>query len=368
MTKGAGLPNGLAVPRHLGERAKNLLLGLGLLDMSKGVLRTGGEIFFPLLGPLPEDCWKDLPNARPVHADFPPRPRRPASLKEVLGGILSPEEVSLMGRSYDIVGRVAVLELPDSLLDRAERIGAALLLWLPVDTIALKTHPTSGEERVRGLRVVAGRPSLRTVHRENGLELEVDLSEAFFNPRLGGERLRVAEISKTSSLVIDMFAGVGPFAISIAKAMEPGGRVFAVEKNQAAYGYLVRNISANRAENIQAILGDAAEEVPRITAEVKGADGIVMNLPKSSDSFLETAADALRPGGRLHFYRLLPKEGARQIIEAELAEFGDFRIETFRRVEAYSPSRSIYVADAVLKNRRSEEQEDAHRGHAAREG
>ena len=51
-----------------------------------------------------------------------------------------------------------------------------------------------GEFRVRDLEVVAGDDRLETIHQEYGIRLLVDPSRVYFNPRLAGERHRVASL------------------------------------------------------------------------------------------------------------------------------------------------------------------------------
>jgi tRNA (guanine37-N1)-methyltransferase len=331
-----------------GEETKGILLSRGLLDTTKKVAHGADGIFFPLL-PGAEGLARELvPWGRLVDHQFETRRRKPRDLREALAGPLDRTEIAKMGSSYDLVGRIAILELPEDLGSKKHRIGQRLLKWLPVDSVAAKASRTSGDRRIRGLEVIAGRNSLETTHRENGLRFRLDLSTVFYNPRLSGERARLAKIPTEGDLLIDMFAGVGPLSITIAKA-QGDTRVYAVDNNRSAVDYLEENIRLNGTWNVVALCGDSRSVVRRIAREQGKADRIVMNLPASTPEFLPVAISALRPGGLLHYYRLASKVGARAQIEKELGEEGDFSIRNFREVESYSPSRSIYVADAVLK-------------------
>jgi tRNA (guanine37-N1)-methyltransferase len=350
MDPGRVAPNGLKVRPRDGEKAKQLLLSLSLLDGDKRVSRAGDHLIFPIRTDAGQNLEEiDLPGSELVFHDFQELKRRPRDIGEALSGLVGEEELSLIGSSYDIIGRILVLELPDEISCRASKIGKRLLDWLPVDTVALKTTPTAGERRVRGLRVVAGSPSLETIHRENGLVFRLDLSKVFFNPRLAGERARIARLRSGSKLVIDMFAGVGSFSITIAKSSIPEDSIaIAIDNNRHAFQYLEENIRLNRAWRVRPILGDSLGEVPKAASKLGKADAIIMNLPKDSVRFLPPAVDALMDNGVLHYYRLLPHDGARKIVEEELAPHGRFQIDNFREAEAYSPSKSIYVADARL--------------------
>jgi tRNA (guanine37-N1)-methyltransferase len=350
MDEGQPRPNGLKVAERHGERAKALLRSLNLLDGSMKVSRGDGCLVFPLLNPTGDDLGRlRIPESELVFHRFAPRTRRPRDLRASLRGALSEEEIALLGSSYDVVGGVMLLELPPELMAKRRKVGETLLAWLGLDTVALKSSPTAGETRIRGLEVVAGGPGLETTHRENGLRFILDLSKVFFNPRLGAERMRVSRLSVGTPLVFDMFAGVGPFSINIASE-SPTTRVCAFEKNPHAMDYLRRNARINRTPHVSGTLGDSAAEVPRAAARVGKADRIIMNLPKSSDGFLQTATESLKAGGWIHYYRLAPRDRARAQIEDELGSAGPFAIEGCREVEAYSPTKSIYVADARLES------------------
>jgi len=345
-------PNGLKVHARQGEEAKKLLVQLGLLEGSKRILRCDGHLVFPLKEPVEGRLsGLRLPGSELVRCDFRARSSRPGNLQEALGRILSKDDISLLGRSYDIIGRILLIALPTPLLDRKREIGRALLSWVPVETVALKTSAVSGDERVRGLEVLAGKLSLETVHKENGLQFRLDLAKVFFNPRLSAERARVAESSKDDRAILDMFAGVGPFSIAVAKASRcDSATIYALDKNEHAVRYLTENIRLNRAWKVVAGVGDSGVEAPKIARKIGKFDRIIMNLPGSSFRFLPSAAASLKAGGHLHYYRLAPRSTARHQIEDELGAESRFRVADIREVESYSPSKSIFVADAVAEN------------------
>ena len=58
----------------------------------------------------------------------------------------------------------------------------------------------------------------------------------------------------SSPTVVDLCSGSGIIAVTLA-AQKPGAAVFAVEKSEAAYGYLTQNIASNHAA-VTPILGD----------------------------------------------------------------------------------------------------------------
>ena len=121
-----------------------------------------------------------------------------------------------------------------------------------------------GELRVRDLHIMAGGDTSETVHMEYGIKLLIDPSKAYFNPRLANERKRIATLVKDGETVVDMFAGVGPFSIMIAKYARPEV-IFAMDLNHDAIEYMKKNIELNKVTNIVPMEGNSRElifEVP----------------------------------------------------------------------------------------------------------
>ena len=81
-----------------------------------------------------------------------------------------------------------------------------------------------------------------TIHREYGCRYKVDLAKAYFTPRLSTERSRILSWIKEGDTIIDMFAGVGPYSILLAKSKKPSN-VIAIDKNPDAVYYLKENIT-----------------------------------------------------------------------------------------------------------------------------
>ncbi|MQK95284.1 methyltransferase, partial [Escherichia coli] len=96
---------------------------------------------------------------------------------------------------------------------------------------------------------------------------KLDISKVFFTPRLSAERIRIASMVKPGETICDLFAGVGPFSIIIAKK-NPNVKVHACDINPDAYKYLVENIRLNKVEDrVKAYFGDARKLSQR---ELKG--------------------------------------------------------------------------------------------------
>ncbi len=224
------------------------------------------------------------------------------SLGLVLKGRLDPSELASVYESYDIVGDVAVIRVPEILKMRTRTIAEALLQTQKhVKTVLVQVSPVEGEFRLRDLEWAAGENKTVTVHKEFGCSFRVDLQKCYFSPRLSHERMRIAKLVQPVEVVVNMFAGVGCFSTIIAKHSYPA-RVYSVDINPVAIVYLKENARLNRVEaKVVPLLGDAKEVIERNLQ--RAADRVIMPLPEKAFAYVETALSALKPGGGvIHYY------------------------------------------------------------------
>jgi tRNA (guanine37-N1)-methyltransferase len=156
-----------------------------------------------------------------------------------------------------------------------------------------------GELRLRRLKYVAGERRTLTVHRENGCAFKVDVARCYFSPRLSTERLRIAEAAGPRERVLNMFAGVGPFSIEVAK--KAGARVTSCEINPYACDLHEENDRMNKVQDrVRVVRGDAAE-LP--SSEKRRYDRVLMPHPSQADRFLPAALALAKRRGTIHYYR-----------------------------------------------------------------
>lgn len=247
----------------------------------------------------------------------------------------------LLGRrpSFEVVGDVAILEDPDG-----EAAAAIMAVHRNVRAVISPLSAVEGQFRTRRFALVAGEVRTTTVHKEHGLRYRIDLERAYFTPRLGTERLRVAELVKPGEAAFDIFAGVGPFALLMAKR---GARVVAVDKNPEAVRLLRENAALNRIDDIVILEADAANLPERYE---KSADRIIMNLPHTGHDFLGVAMRIAKDGCIVHYYAIAPEEDlyARDTAFVEEAARGaGVEVEILRRgiVRSYAPHQYNIVID-----------------------
>ena len=224
------------------------------------------------------------------------------SLREVLKGKLTDEELGQVRRAFDIIGDIAVIKIPELLLPKKQVIGQALMqVHRNVRTVLRQVGSVGGEFRTRELEVIAGESRTETTHREGGCSFKVDLARAYFSPRLAHERSRIAGLVKPGEVVTNLFAGVGCYSVIIARHSQ-ATRVYSIDKNPAAFEYMCDNIRINRVgDRVTPILGDARDVIERRLAGK--ADRVLMPLPELARKFFDVALRALKPaGGVVHFY------------------------------------------------------------------
>ena len=330
---------GVKVEKKDAEKVRRDLKKLGVLDTTKKVIREDKYVIFPVK--------RRLKNYTLVEREFEDLKSR-KSFEDLLSELLDDDKLSLVRHSFDIVGDIAIIEVPPELESVEEKIAKALLLaHRNIKAVYKKSSEVMGEERVRKLKFISGVRKTETVHKEHGVRLKLDITKVYFSPRLSYERERILKQTMDGEVIVDMFAGVGPFSILLAKYRKV--KVYAIDKNPHAYSYLVENIKLNKVEDrVIPLLGDCREVSPRGIAS-----RVIMNLPKTSHLFLDTAFEIIKEG-IIHFYSISPEEDLFEGKIDLLHRIADknkrkIKIEEKRIVRAYSPRKYHIVIDVRVK-------------------
>jgi tRNA (guanine37-N1)-methyltransferase len=319
----------IKVPKKEGEPTRRVLLELEILDHSVKIASDEKFLHLPLTRELTSVDLEKLPEAaEPAVYEFEVQEVKP-----------TPEDLLGFSPGYEVIGDIALLEdeAPDP--ETASKIADVLLRTQPnVKTVLKPLTPVIGEFRVREFEVVAGEARTETIHKEYGCRYKIDLAKAYFTPRLSTERSRVLAWIQEGETVVDMFAGVGPYSILIAKKASPV-KVVAIDKNPDAVRLLRENIPLNSVKNIEAIEGDAREEAEKFAGI---ADHVIMNLPHSAHEFLDSAVLLTKPGGIIHYYGITPEddlfEGSIKMVREAAERAGrDIEVLEKRTVRSYAP-------------------------------
>jgi tRNA (guanine37-N1)-methyltransferase len=296
----------IQVPKIHGEKTLILANTLKISNSELEIQKNTHFIYVPLIRQPSEKeltiLKAQVPDFQLATRAFPERKRREKTLVEVLENQLPPHLLDSLPRALDIVGDIAIIEIPPELKAHESLIGEAILkTHKNIRTVLVKVGAVSGTYRLREFDIIAGEPRTGTVHKEYGCKYHVDVAKVYFSPRLSHEHKRVASLVQKDETVVDLFAGVGPFSVLIAKNNRDA-KVYAVDINSEAVEFLKRNIRLNRVENrVFPILGDARQV---IKAKLLGAaDRVIMNLPEKAIEFVDAACIAVKPaGGTVHFY------------------------------------------------------------------
>jgi len=346
----------LVVALSKGQIAVKAVQSMGLMDHSLRIFSTLEEVCIPLVRPVDDSesgrLSEILVKVRIEEREFSHRSERPRTLAEAVKKDLPPDLLALVPKSFDVVGHIAVLELPDRLGPFRELVGAGVLKMCPnARTVMAKAGPFSSDYRTRELRLIAGEDDSVTCHKEHGCLYQLDVRTVFFSTRLSHERLRIACQVRPGETVVDMFAGVGPYSILVAKK-QPLSTVHAIDANPAAFKYLVSNILANKVTGtVRPMMGDAREVVRSRLLGV--ADRVIMNLPGEALNFVDVACLSLNErGGVIHFYSFEsgenPHEAALERFKRRIEESGQAvkSVLAVRTVKEVAPYRFQIGIDA----------------------
>ncbi|MBN1376873.1 class I SAM-dependent methyltransferase family protein [Candidatus Woesearchaeota archaeon] len=287
----------LKVPLGKAEKWKDYLVKNSLYNKDYKIKKEKGFIFLPIkkrfhIIRAKEDIWfteKKLEKQNKIISN----------LKEALKGKLSENELKEAPNSYDIIGDIAVMEIPEGLEKKEKIIGKTLLEINPkIKTVLKKADIHSGEFRTQNMKYIAGKKTKETIYRENNVRIKLDVEKVYFSVRLSHERERIANMIKKGETVLVMFSGCAPYPLVISKNTE-AKEIYGVELNPAAHKYGIENIRLNKSKNIKLFLGDVKEVVPKLNMKF---DRILMPLPKTGKDFLDTALNASKKGTVIHFY------------------------------------------------------------------
>mgnify|MGYP006277728685 FL=1 len=330
-----------------GEATRRALADRDLVDQSFQITAREGSLYIPVTDATAAEDVYDV-----VEFDAPPRETQ-----------TMPEDVLGFEPTYERLGDVVILDEDDP--ERARRIADAIAASdLRARTVVNRASKVKGELRVRDWDVLvdaaaeddspsdrsAHSTATETVHREYGCEFLLDIAEVYFSPRLATERHRVVEQVHEGERVFDMFAGVGPFVVPMAKR---GAEAVGCDLNPVAVDYLRENARRNGvAERVTAIQGDVRE----VADDYEGwAERLVMNLPHSADGFLDTAVRLAGDECVLHYYDIQHEDdpfgpGIEAIREAAEPQY-DVRVDTERVVRSYAPHEHNVCVDVTLTAR-----------------
>ncbi|MFO7966060.1 MAG: class I SAM-dependent methyltransferase family protein [Archaeoglobaceae archaeon] len=270
------------------------------------------------------------------------------SLKEMLQDTLREDELAQLRRSFEIIGDIVIVDIPDELMHvKDEIVDAILKKHKHVKTILRKVGEVEGEYRVAAYDIIYGHQT-ETIVKEHGCRFLVDPTKVYYSVKLSGERERVTSLVEKDEIVLVMFAGVGPYAIIAARNHDPY-QVIGVEANPKAVEYFKRNIELNKVEDkVEAYEGDVRDIVPLLEDKF---DRILMPSPNTAEMFVDVVGEKIKEGGSIHYYTFGGEEEEEQgtlnqRVKDLFEENGMLvEIEKVRRCGHFAPYVHRYVLD-----------------------
>ncbi len=332
----------IKVKKIHGEKALISANKLGIINRELNIHRNMNHIYVPLIRQPEENELAKLktqvPDFELATNVFTKKRQQRKNLVQALENQLPSNLLASLPRALDVIGDIAVIEIPPELKTHERLIGEAILATQKnVRTVLAKVGAVSGTYRLRQLEIIAGEPKTATIHKEYGCQYHVDVAKAYFSPRLSYEHSRIAALVQKGETVVDLFAGVGPFSVLIAKK-NPDVKVYAVDINPEAAEFLKRNIRLNRVENrVIPIQGDANQAVEERLLGV--ADRVIMNLPEKAMEFIDAACRAVKhSGGIVHYYAFVRLPDSVENVQLRFSEAVE---KAGRKVDAFLSAKPV---------------------------
>ncbi|NHJ48942.1 MAG: class I SAM-dependent methyltransferase family protein [Asgard group archaeon] len=353
--------NCLKVEKQSAEDVRKFLYENNLLNVDYKIAVEDNYIFLPLIKGLTFDEMMYLYSLEGFvdlvsRDDLQKVTSKPKSHFDILETQLDPDELEFIPRSFDTIGDIVVIEIPEQLWSKRILIGKALMeAHKSIKSVYVKIGKVSGISRIRPVEYLVGEKKTKTIYKEHGVRLSVDITKAYFSPRLSEEHSRIAKQVSSNELIVDLFCGVGPFVIPIAKKVQ--STIHAIDINEEAINLLKENITLNKLSgSIHAHVGDCRKIVKQENL-INIADRIIMNLPGYAINFVDVACQVLKKeGGIIHFFAFVGGE-----IPPEEQIVNDFtkaieennrtisEIITVRKVRMSAPKQWQMVVDARVK-------------------
>ena len=271
------------------DSLKKYLIGMSSYDFSRVPIGTGKFVYFPVSKKI------SIPNGTYVSRALK-KSEKKVSIKDFFK---NEKDSKLLKNSYDIVGSVAIIEVPKAMVKKERQIANYLLSIHPsVKTIVKKSGGHSGSFRIQKYKFLSGLKNFETQYTEFGLKFFFDIRKTYFTPRLASERERIAKLIKPGERVLVMFSGVAPYPLVFSR-LSKAKEIIGIEINPNAHKFAIENIKRNKISNVKVFIGDVRKVLPKLGGKF---DRIVMPLPKTAKKFLPFAFKFANKGAVIHYY------------------------------------------------------------------
>ena len=229
--------------------------------------------------------------------------------------------------SFDQIGSIAIFN------EKISKEKSKSFLNNNIKTVGYKSKNYSGKLRLPKIKILAGKKTKETTHKENNCFFKLNIEKCYFSVRSGSERLRVANEIKDGEEVLVMFSGVGAFPLVIEKNSNPK-EIYGIELNKKCHKYAEENLKLNKSKKIKLLRGDVKKVLPKLS---KSFDRILMPLPKDSESYLDLALNYIKSNGTIHFYTFGQEKEIEEIKRKILKHSNRIKIKKIVKCGSYAP-------------------------------
>lgn len=332
------------IPKEKAEQEKRKLLEKGVFSRQGKITSNRDFVYFPVIKKY--STRYTFVRKKTEHHDE----KKITSLRDAIAKHLTKAEQAVLRTAYDLVGDIAIIEIPEELEKKETLIAETLLASnKKIKTVAKKVGIHGGEFRTQKLKILAGKRTKETIYREHGICLKLHVENVYFSPRLSAERKRIADQVKPGETILVMFSGCGPYLAVLGKHTK-AKELVGVEINPLAHKYAEENMHGNKINNAQLYQGDVRKIVPSLQ---KTFDRIIMPLPRSADSFLDIAFSVAKPRAMIHLYSFGKEEDLQQmkknINKIAKKESKGYKISKTITCGQYAPRKFRFCTDILMQ-------------------
>jgi tRNA (guanine37-N1)-methyltransferase len=292
----------LKIPIRQAEKWKSYLIKTENFDTRYRFKKDNTHIYFPIKKEFRSIMISD--NIEFVDIDLVTN-KTSGTLKENLSKQLTKEELAFVKTAHDIIGTIAILEIPKNLEHKGKIIAEILLKTNKnIKTVLKKAAIHEGTFRTQKMDYLAGINTKETLYKENNVTLKLDVEKVYFSIRLGNERKRIIKQVLPGEEILVMFSGAAPYPVVLSKNTK-AKNILGIEINPDGHKYGLENMKLNKTKNVSLICGNVHEVTPTLVQDHKTYDRIIMPLPKTADEFLDDALSVSKKGTIIHFYDFL---------------------------------------------------------------
>jgi len=266
---------------------------------------------------------------------------------------VSPDLHDKLPKKWKRIGDIIIIDFKDIDKDKRKEIAKIYAEELKVKTVIQKNKVSGELRKPEKVDLLYGTETITEIS-EYGIKYKLDLSEIMWSPGNTGWRSTLAGPEKVNDFysfdkprtIIDYFAGIGYFALQMARGYPKAG-IIAVDKNPKAIEYLTTNVKENNIENVE-IINDDCRNVKL------NADVIHLGYIGNTIDFLEHTRNCLNENGIAVFHEAYRNNwlgfksrsdwGSIPTKFSDLMKTKGFVVEKFERVKFYGPSTSHIIA------------------------